>query len=474
MARPVSVVAFGVLGAVILSSSPAWAIPAFARKYGTSCLTCHTVYPKLTPFGEAFRRNGYRFPGIDSDYVKQDTVPLGQEANKKTFPNSVWPDTIPISAPIAFGVNGQLRLYPDKNASVPRANNDIRVAVDELIAEGHMWVGAALDESTTVWGELTVADGGAEVEHAQVLFNDLVGPKHAFNLIVGKGFPTITSFGPHSSYLADQMVTNFPVTSTYAVSTDAFVLVDNYTGLEVNGVLGKMIDYSAGWNAGKNTFTSSFNSQNWYAHAGVKLGGMPLDGEGFTGPTDAMQPWAETALTLDAFVYRSSEHFPDPTANTFSIHDKSMTYGGDLRGQLGSAELDAGYYWQRHERGTAGLARVDADVAWGELSYVLFPWMVPAVRVERLALRPTDGSSVSDWHLMPGIAFLIRANIKVVAVVNLELGKGYPVDAGGGPLAWSGGSGDWGSFVLSPNPDATATSTRNELESIAVFMAWAL
>ena len=27
------------------------AIPAFARKYGTSCLTCHSVYPRLTPFG---------------------------------------------------------------------------------------------------------------------------------------------------------------------------------------------------------------------------------------------------------------------------------------------------------------------------------------------------------------------------------------------------------------------------------------
>ena len=35
------------------ASAPARAIPSFARKYGTSCLTCHTVYPKLTPFGEA-------------------------------------------------------------------------------------------------------------------------------------------------------------------------------------------------------------------------------------------------------------------------------------------------------------------------------------------------------------------------------------------------------------------------------------
>src|SRR5512142_2440541 len=73
----------------------AGAIPAFARKYETSCQTCHTAFPKLTPFGEAFRRNSYRFPGTDSDYVKKEPVPLGQEASKKEFPNTVWPGTLP-------------------------------------------------------------------------------------------------------------------------------------------------------------------------------------------------------------------------------------------------------------------------------------------------------------------------------------------------------------------------------------------
>ena len=71
---------------LLVSARSALGVPAFARKYGTSCLTCHTVYPKLNPFGEAFRRNGYRFPGVDSDFVKQEAVPLGQEAYKKEFP----------------------------------------------------------------------------------------------------------------------------------------------------------------------------------------------------------------------------------------------------------------------------------------------------------------------------------------------------------------------------------------------------
>jgi hypothetical protein len=80
---------------LLVSARSALGVPAFARKYGTSCLTCHTVYPKLNPFGEAFRRNGYLFPGVDSDYVKQETVALGQDASKKDFPNSVWPGALP-------------------------------------------------------------------------------------------------------------------------------------------------------------------------------------------------------------------------------------------------------------------------------------------------------------------------------------------------------------------------------------------
>ena len=84
------------IGAVLfLSASRAEAIPAFARRYGTSCQTCHVIYPKLTPFGEAFRRNGFKFPGKDEDFVKQEQVPLGQEAYRQVFPDAVWPGTLP-------------------------------------------------------------------------------------------------------------------------------------------------------------------------------------------------------------------------------------------------------------------------------------------------------------------------------------------------------------------------------------------
>ncbi|HEX9050421.1 MAG TPA: hypothetical protein VF841_07825 [Anaeromyxobacter sp.] len=466
-----------VAGCLLTLAGDAFAIPAFARKYGTSCLTCHTVYPKLTPFGEAFRRNGYRFPGVDSDYVKQETVALGQEANKKTFPSSVWPATLPISAPISIGANGQSFWYPDTSASVPRANGGTQFNLDDLVAEAHLWAGASLDDTITLWAEVTLASDGVDVEHAQVLFNDLVGSKHALNLVVGRGFPTLTSFGPHSSYLGDSLMTVAPVTGIYGLSSDPFTLVDNYNGAEVNGVFAGRFDYSAGVQSGKNAFSGGlhFNAENVYGHAGFKLGGMRLDGEGSQGPRDAMKPWAEDAVAVDLFAYHSRESFDVPGATGTPMGDTSLTLGAAVRAQSGSAELDLGAYTQRHDHGAATLDKVTADVEYGELSYVLFPWMVPALRLERIGLRPTGGTNVSDVHLMPGVAFLVRPNVKAVLVANVEFANGFPTAADGSLLAWDGGNADWGNLVASPKDPAAAPSTKlKEFQSVALFLAWAI
>lgn len=472
---PVQLLASAVLLAAPLAAS---AIPAFARKYETSCLTCHSVYPRLNPFGEAFRRNGYRFPGVDSDYVKMPAVPLGQEANKKTFPSTGWPASLPGGSVLAIGANGQAAAYPQKSATIPRENHGARFSLDDLVAEGHVWAGAALDDSITLWAELTFA-GTADVEHAQVLFNDLLGPRHAVNLVVGRGFPTLTSFGPHSSYLGDSRLTNLPVTGIYGLSADPFQLVDNSNAVEATGVLAGHADWSAGVSAGKNAFGGHVGSENVWGHVGYKVGGLRLDGEGSQGPKDALRPWAEDAVTVDLFAYHSREvlggagvTFGDVTS------DSSRTLGAAVRAQLGSAELDVAFYGQHHDRGwspaTGELASLNANVTSAELSYVVFPWLVPALRLERIGLRPAGGSSVSDFHVMPGIAFLVRANVKAVLVGNWERTNGFPVGPDGSGLAWDGGGSDVGALVAAPKDPASPGGKQTELESIGLFFAWAM
>jgi len=465
------------VAALLFVASNAYAIPAFARKYETSCLTCHTVYPKLNPFGEAFRRNGYRFPGIDSDYVKQGTIVLGQEANKKTFPNSVWPGTIPNSVPLSIGVNGQGFVIPSSTSTAGRdARPGTVLDLHDLVAEGHLWTGASLDDSITLWGELTfVSDGSLSVEHFQVLFNDLLGPKHWFNLSVGRGFPNVTPFGPHSSYLADQMVPNVPVGELLG-NTSGWVLVDSYTGLELNGVIGGRFDYAVGLNAGASGISAP--TEDYYARVGFKLGGLRSDGEGATGaPQDTLRPWAETSLHLYGFGYRSNT-FLDP-AGAPAANDVATTWGLGGRIQFGSAELNAGWYHDKHNHGTDSATEATAKVFFGELSYVLFPWLVPSIRVENIKLDTQDATgaalpSVNAWHVMPGIAFLIRPNVKLVLAANWEHANGFPT-VGGEASAWTGGAGDGGAFTIAPSPSTVdATSSSSEFQTISISMAWAM
>jgi hypothetical protein len=81
------------------------AIPAFSRQYATSCMTCHIDFPKLNDFGKAFKDAGFQFPKDDETYLKVAPVMLGADAQKQTFPNSVWPGTIPGLPPIGLRFN---------------------------------------------------------------------------------------------------------------------------------------------------------------------------------------------------------------------------------------------------------------------------------------------------------------------------------------------------------------------------------
>jgi hypothetical protein len=52
--------------ALPLATAGVYALPAFARKYGMPCSACHEAWPKLSPFGQAFKDNGYQL-GNDRD-----------------------------------------------------------------------------------------------------------------------------------------------------------------------------------------------------------------------------------------------------------------------------------------------------------------------------------------------------------------------------------------------------------------------
>src|ERR1019366_9085420 len=90
-----------------ISAPRLMAIPAFARKYHTACATCHNNWPELNDFGRAFKINGFKFPKDDDTFLKEPPLLLGAQAQKESFPNSIYPGELPI-LPIAFRYSGYL------------------------------------------------------------------------------------------------------------------------------------------------------------------------------------------------------------------------------------------------------------------------------------------------------------------------------------------------------------------------------
>lgn len=456
---PVLVAMLAGVAVYFVALRDARAVPSFARKYQTSCQTCHTVYPMLNPFGEAFRRDGYRFPSqngsTDSDAEKAPSVSLGQEEYKKTFPDSVWPGKIAEAIPFSVMFNGSVTANMPDSAAKANAGNVFTWSGVE--AEFHLFGAGAFSDTLTYMTQVTMNDSGLDIETAYLLWNDIVGPRHLVNLWVGRLFaPQLTSFALHSSYLSDTVM---PATSIGALynPTASFVLGQGHNdGAELSGTAGHRFNYALGWVAGSvgSGFTMP-NSEDIYAHIGVKSGGVALDGEGKYGPNvpDPRKPWAEKSITFDLFAYHGLTRLDNGTGigAVAQQDDRLNTIGGVIHGQLGSLVVMAGAQFEHHDRPYAGTAAMpvtttvscSADpsrcipgapdytsstgvLQYDEIDYVVWPWFVPGVRAEYTHATVESNSPAQLLRIIPGIAMLVRPNIRFVLSGDLEWGKNLP------------------------------------------------
>ena len=473
----------------LVSVRSAHAVPSFARKYGTSCVTCHTIYPALNPFGEAFRRDGYRFPSqngsTDSDAEKAESVAMGQEEYKQTFPDSVWPDKIGKDVPLSAMLNGSVAANLPGSAAKDGAGNTFTWA--GLSGEFHLFGAGSFDDKVTYFSQLTIPDDGTiEIETAYLLWNDVVGPRHALNLWLGRLMsPQINSFGLHSSYLGDSFLPAVTVAGLYNPA-GSFTLGQGHTdGVEASGILAHRFDWSVGWVASSvGSGLGLPNAQDAYAHIGVKSGGVALDGEGLYGPNapDSAKPWAEKSITVDLFAYHGLSVLDNGTGTVeggtsapAAQRDQFNALGASLRAQWDSLMLSSGVQLEHHLRPYPGTAAsVDANgeltpgvrdrttgtavLQYNELDYIVFPWFVPAVRTEFTRLNVEGSDAGTLLRIMPGVATLLRPNIKLVVTGDIERARGLPP------------AGDWSAAggLVAPDSGKSKFEAEQVIASVAV------
>jgi hypothetical protein len=456
------------------------AIPAFARKYKTSCVTCHVAYPKLTPFGEAFRRNGFQFPeSTDPEYIKEEPVSLGAEAYKEMFPESVWPGQIPGTAPLAVRFEGEYDIAPKADIT-----NDLRVPRSMTVLTG-----GTLGENISFYSDIHLFDHGdvGFLNRAFLQFSNLLNdwiPLSALNVKVGQFTIAANPFAMHRDAF-----TLTPIgLNVYRPEMEDSLEAGHHggagsleltqRGVEVDGVLKHHFGYALGVLNGNGIGaadhdTGKFDDNSMkdvYFRLAYKIGGMGLDGytgEGEESFTEGSEYWIDNSIRIGVFGYlgdaasemepesEGEEHEHAPSILSLRIMDEGHDHeegGGDMemeedqehqQPQTQVARMVSGtkrigfdlslYYQSLNFFGAVLLAKDDIEgidndassIIWfAESDYVFYPWLIGALRYDMVLFKSGehDAETKDAKRLVPHLTILPRANMKFVleSPINLE------------------------------------------------------
>jgi hypothetical protein len=389
-----------IISATFFAPRNAYAIPAFARKYQTSCQTCHIAIPALTPFGEAFRQNGYRFPGgNDAAMTKIPPVSLGAEGYKKLWPHAVWPGEIPGMPPLAV-------LYTSTVDYDHAAKN---VAFGGMGGELEILGAGTLDDHFSFWGSVVFAREAGEIVTEMERVNLLVRPldSPALQFKIGSFEPGIMLISSHRSILNQE-----PLVLTEPVGDNPWAADGFQQGLEAYGMLQHRVLYNAGVVEGSGSLGD--NSKDVYARLAYKFGGLPFDGVPKGGADATMpanpKPWSETSLAISGFVYKGKGLLDGGDPADPNSRDPFKVAGGDVAASYLDLMARGGYTDRKDDRlfvADPTITDVKTKNTFAELSWVAYPWLIPAWRWESLKADDEKTGKISFT-----LNCLARANVK--------------------------------------------------------------
>lgn len=454
-----AVVMAGALIWTVLASAPkSNAIPAFSRKYQTSCTTCHNNYPELNDFGEAFKRNGFKFPKDDDVFVKQDPVLLGSKAQKEAFPEAVYPGEIPGTLPIAFRYEGNFNWNAKQPAPVVAAGyvprTDLFVPnTFTIISSGSFGPNLSFWIDDDISAGASGANGG--LGDGYLKYNDLGHifhlPTNFLNVRFGQFELDLPFTQARSPYLSgydifnEAAVAQGPACSATAVppvtqcqtTHNPFILGTPQRGIEFggyaeNGNFTWSLAYTDGTNSAYGTTTElvTRNTKDIYVRVSQRFN-LERDPEsrhgiqaaGPTGPRD------HTSIRLGAFYYHGTnqQNFGGTIYPfTGTINEPFYRAGGDVRFKYRKLELyavglvghDSNHTVNTEAETIASAPAVTFTGGFGAANCWIFPWLIATMRYDFVNSPSDFVNRVSRYQtrnaFRPGYQILIRANIKIV------------------------------------------------------------
>lgn len=393
---PVSIIL--ILFPLAIVSRSAEAVPSFARKYKTSCQTCHVAFPKLNAFGRAFKANGYRFPaGQDPEMVKQERASLGAEGYKKVFPDAIWPADISLFSPISAHMVNRVNIRPD---GVPKTEFEFPHELEVFFAD-------TIGDRFSSLAEIEIDEG--ELSYDGFLQYDA---SPAFHVRIGGIDPLPEEFSENRRLTAAHY--NY---GNFRGKSGGFRLRDGSAGLAVEGAINGSggvggLRYRAGVING-NGRTDSNDAKDFFAGLDYKIGGMGVAG----GPqqSGSEKPWVDNSVTVGILGYTGKATY---TSGSGSEYDDKVTYlAGHVSAWVGNLNLLGIYSSQKNDNPSGNDQTLDTKAWFIQGDYVLYPWLIPTLRYE----STKRGSASAVRMVVPAVSVLARANIRFYVEGQIRL-----------------------------------------------------
>jgi hypothetical protein len=421
------------------------AIPAFSRKYGTSCTTCHSNFPELNDFGEAFKKNGFKFPKDDETFVKQEPVLLGSKAQKEAFPEAVYPGEIPGTLPIAFRYSGTFAV----NASQPSGVNQTSSFIPRTdIFQPNTFTiisAGSFGPNLSFWIDDDISTGGSGgaggLGDGYLKYNDLGRffhlPTNSLNVRFGQFELDLPFTQARTIYLSDfDVYDQVNMAAVPGTTNNPFMLGAPQRAIEFGGYPNNgNFMWSVAITNGNNDNPASRGNKDVYLRASYKFN-LERDPEsrhaiqaaGPTGPRD------HTSIRVGGFYYHGrnvlnigTDTLPFPGLGSFS--EPFYRAGGDLRFKyrhlemfaLGMVGHDDNHTVGTDEGGNPLLMKAPAVTYTGGFAgtnYWFYPWLIGTMRYD-FVNSPTDffngvSKDRTRNRFSPGFQILVRANIKIL------------------------------------------------------------
>lgn len=453
------------------------AIPAFSRKYQTSCTTCHNMYPELNDFGEKFKKNGFKFPTDDETFVKQDPVMLGSKAQKEAFPEAVYPGEIPGTIPISFRYEGNFNFNSNQPQPVQAVGYLPRT---DLFVPNTFTIIAAgsFGPNLSFWIDDDISAGGSGANggmgDAYLKYNDLGRifhlPKNSLNVKFGQfelDLPFTEARTPYlSGYdvwgegtLAQSSCTANPQPLPCQTVNNPFIFGSPQRGIEFggypnNGNFTWSVAFVDGTNAayGLDTAEVTRNTKDVYLRTSYKFN-LERDKESRNGiqAAGATGPHDHTSIRLGAFYYygKNQQNFGSaefPFLGT--INEPFYRVGGDIRFRYrskfeiyatGLVGHDNNHYVDTEASTFLKAPAVTFTGGFVAANYWIFPWLIATMRYDFVNSPSDYFNGVSRYQtrndFRPGFQILVRANIKILGeYTRAWQPASYGVDSSGIPL----------------------------------------